>query len=336
MSFTPSISVLLPYFNAELTLKRAIDSILHQQFHDVELILVDNNSSDSSARIAHEAAKLDHRVVLANEARQGVVFASETGAKMARGKYISRMDADDVAHSGKLLKQKIYLDEHPNCGAIASQVCYVPHKKNTDGFARFVEWSNSICSYEEILHGRFIEMPVVNPTLMWRKEIQAKHGLYRSGGFPEDYEMILRWLHEGVRIEKIPEVLFDWHDSSNRLTRTDNIYSDASFYRVKSTYLALCLKKINPFHPEVSIWGASRISRRRARDLEKLGIRFQQFIDIKKNRQIAANILHYKDLPSAGKLFVLSYIRHSDKREKVREFLLERGYKEGVDFLMVS
>ena len=99
-----------------------------------------------------------------------------------------------------------------------------------------------------------------------------QHGLYRSGDFPEDYEMWLRWLDQGVKIAKVPQIVLDWHDSETRLTRTDSIYSDRAFYEVKSRYLAKWLSEHNPFHPYVHVWGASRISRRRVRILEKHGM----------------------------------------------------------------
>jgi hypothetical protein len=148
--------------------------------------------------------------------------------------------------------------------------------------------------------------------------------------------MILRWLDAGVRIVKIPQIVLHWHDSDTRLTRTHPAYSDKSFYEIKSRYLASWLQKHNPFHPDVSVWGASRISRRRARLLEPYGIRFANYIDTKKSRQLEKNIIYYEDLPPAGELFILSYIRQMDNRDRIREYLNSKGYLEGKNFLMVS
>ncbi len=281
-------------------------------------------------------ASSDCRIILAEEKIQGVVYASNRGAKLARGKYISRMDADDKAERSRLKYQSNYLDFHAECDAVAGLVKHVPHTEQTAGFSRFVDWSNSIQTYEEIFNNRFIELPVVNPTLMWRRQTGEKYGLYRAGGFPEDYEMVLRWLDKGVKIVKIPEVVLLWYDSDTRLTRTDANYSDKSFYKIKSRYLASWLEKNNPFHPSVSVWGASRISRRRARLLEQYGVQLKNYIDTKKSRQIGSEVIYHKDLPSAGQMFILSYIRQMNNRDRIRLFLKERGYLEGKDFLMVS
>ena len=70
--------------------------------------------------------------------------------------------------------------------------------------------------------------------------------------------------------------------------------------------------------------------------VEQHGIRVSTYIDTKKGSQIEKDVLYYKDLPGAGSLFILTYIRQMDNREKIQVFLEERGYVEGKDYLMVS
>ncbi len=330
------VSVILPFYNAERTIDRAIGSIAKQDLGDFECILVDNNSTDGSRRIAEHWVVRDRRFRLISESRQGVMFASNRGAEEGMGMYLARMDADDVAFPERLRLQSEFLDMNPDYGAVAGRVLHVGDPQYTEGFRRFVEWSNSLCSYEEIYHRRFIEAPIVNPTAMWRRSTMEQHGMYLAGDFPEDYEMWLRWLDKGVKIAKLKEVVLEWHDSKHRLTRTDPIYSDRSFYEIKSLYLAKYLSKINPFHPKVAVWGASRISRRRARMVEQHGISITTYIDTKKERQIERDVTYYKEIPIAGRLFILTYIRQMDNREKIQTFLEERGYVEGKDYLLVS
>ena len=298
--------------------------------------MVDNNSSDGSREIAAEWERADSRFRLVEEKKQGVMFASNRGCEFARGVYIARMDADDVAHAGRIRLQAEFLDRHPDFGAVAGLVNHVGDPETTGGFRRFVEWSNSLLSYRDIYNRRFIEAPIVNPTAMWRRETMEQNGLYLSGDFPEDYEMWLRWLDQGVKIAKVPEVVLDWHDSAGRLTRTDPIYSERAFYEIKSHYLARFLTESNPFHPHVAIWGASRISRRRAKILEQQGVRIDTYIDTKHSRQLDRELIYYKDLPEAGSMFILTYIRQMDNREKIQTFLESRGYEEGKNYLLVS
>ncbi len=333
---SPKISVIIPFFNAEKTLERAIQSIIDQTFKDFECILIDNNSTDKSNEIACNIADKDNRFKLISEQKQGVVFASNTGWKTSRGKYIARMDADDWSYPNRLEMQNSFLDTHPDYGAVASLAKHISHSEYTEGMARFVEWSNSIVTYQEILNNRFVELPIVNPTAMWRAEVAKQYGMYLHGDFPEDYEMWLRWLDVGVKMKKLNNVLLNWHDSDNRLTRTSKIYSDNSFYKIKTKFLVKWLKKHNPYYPKVAVWGASKISRRRARLLESYGIEICCYIDTKKNRQIDHQIYYYQDIPSPDEIFVLTYIKQVEAREEIREFLPQRGFVEGINFLLVS
>jgi len=332
----PEISVVLPFFNAESTLRRAIESIASQTLKRFECILINNNSTDKSVEIAQNQAEKDERFSLIHEPRQGVMFASNAGSERARGKYIARMDADDYAYPNRLRLQAEFLDTNLDYGAVAGLVKHVSHSDHTKGFARYVDWVNSVQSYQEIMNSRFIESPIVNPSAMWRKEVAEKHGMYKKGDFPEDYEMWLRWLSKGVKIRKLADTVLQWHDSDTRLTRTQSIYSDSAFYRIKTKYLANWLEKSNPFHPRLAIWGASRISRRRARLLKQYGIEIDFYIDIKRGRQLDKEIVYYNEIPPPDKVFILTYIKQMNARDEIQDFLHNRGFQEGVNYLLVS
>lgn len=332
----PDVSVILPFYNADTTLSRAIESIASQSMRSFECILINNNSTDNSVEIAQNITVNDKRFILIHEENQGVMFASNTGSKRARGKFVARMDADDWSYPNRLKLQADFLDVNPDYGAVSGMVKHVSHSENTKGFARYVDWVNSVQTYNEILNSQFIESPIVNPSAMWRKEVAEEHGMYRSGDFPEDYEMWLRWLSEGVKIEKLNDTILDWYDSDTRITRTQSIYSDSAFYRIKTKYLAGWLKKNNPYHPRIAVWGASRISRRRARLLKQYGIEIECYIDIKRSRQLDEEVLYYNDIPAPDKMFILTYIKQMNARDEIQAFLHSRGYVEGINYLLVS
>ncbi len=330
------VSVILPFYNAEETLERAISSIADQTFKHFECILVDNNSTDGSRGIAESWQKKDSRFKLISEKKQGVVFASNAGSAIAEGHYIGRMDSDDWSFPGRLEKQVNFLDDNLEYGVVAGLVEYVGHHENTLGFARYVDLINSIQSYQQISNRRFIESPIVNPSAMWRREVAEKLGMYRNGAFPEDYELWLRWLGAGVKMHKIPEYVLKWHDSDSRLTRTDRRYSDKAFYEIKTKYLADWLRENNSHHPHVAVWGASRISRLRARLLEKHGINISCYIDITGKRKLDREVINYKEVPSPKEIFILTYIRQANARKEIQDFLENRGYVEGKNYLLVS
>jgi len=333
---TPEVSVILPFYNAELTLERAIDSIASQSLENLECILINNNSTDKSIEIALNRTKRDKRFILIHENSQGVTFASNACSQKARAKYIARMDADDWSYPERLRLQADFLDNNPEYGAVSGKVKHTGDIKNPEGMERYVCWVNSIQTYPEILNSQFIEQPIVNPSAMWRKEVEKDYGNYKHGDFPEDYEMWLRWLSMGVKIDKLEEYILKWNDADSRLTRNQARYSNAAFYRIKTKYLAIWLERNNPFHPDVVSWGASRISRRRARLLEQYEIQIKYYIDIGRSRQVDRQVMYYLDIPDPDKIFILIYIAQMDAKVKIQEFLHERGYREGLNYLLVS
>ena len=90
----PELSVIVPVYNAETYLRKCISSILQQTYGNLEVILVNDGSTDSSGKIAQEIAAEDERVKVINQHNQGVSSARNTGLRMAAGKYVGFVDGD--------------------------------------------------------------------------------------------------------------------------------------------------------------------------------------------------------------------------------------------------
>jgi glycosyltransferase involved in cell wall biosynthesis len=328
------VSVVMPFYNAGATIARAIQSILDQTYSNFELILVDNNSTDNSIGIAREFAEKDRRIVLLHEPRQGVTYAANTGNNAARGEYIARMDADDVSLPKRLCKQVLFLDEHPPVGVVSCFVEHVGHHKSTVGIEKYVNWANSLDTPEKISLNRFVEMPLINPTVMFRRELLQQHGGYIHGDFPEDYEMWLRWMGRGVKLAKVPEVLFRWYDSDTRLTRSDVRYSTDAFYRTKAGHLADWLMMND--HPYIWVWGAGRKTRKRVKYLMEKGIFVEGYIDVKPRFLEDTCCIYYEEFNWEAPAFILSFVGNHGARDKIRNYLLLKGKVEGRDFLMMA
>ena len=234
----PRISVVLPFRDAEATLSRAIKSIVEQSFTDWELVLIDHASTDGSAAIAQQWKLRDSRIRLIQQPQDGFVGALNRGLDEAVAPFITRMDADDISYPERLAKQLLYLQQHPTIDAIGCGVRYCTAGEPQIGMQAYVDWANGLNTYRELLLNRFVESPLVHPSVMFRSRLIAKYGPYRNGVFPEDYELWLRWLSRGVRIAKHPEILLDWYDSDCRLSRTHERYRPAAFYYIKTRYLA--------------------------------------------------------------------------------------------------
>lgn len=331
------VSVILPFYNAANSLSNAIESVLEQSFSDFELILIDNNSTDNSYHIAAEYIEMDERVILIEEPRQGIVYALNAGIKEASADYIALMDANDTSLPERIEKQYSYLTNHSDIGVVSCQINFsstITSPEYLDGLKMFVQWNNNLITHEEISNNRFVEVPMLHSTVMFRQELVSKFGAYSNGDFPEDYELWLRWLSNGVKMHKLPEVLLNWLDLPERFTRKAERFTDQAFYEVKSKYMADWLAENNKFHPEVVVWGAGRQSRQRFALLHELGADAKFHIDLRANPD--RKVIEVKHTPPAGRHFIISYVSNRSAREKIKIFLVELGYTEGKDFICMA
>ncbi|TGE25618.1 glycosyltransferase [Hymenobacter aquaticus] len=200
----PLVSVIIPVYNAGEYLRPAIDSILHQTFQDFELIIVDDCSRDESLAVAR-SYETDPRVtVLANEQNRGRSFTDNYGAEYARGKYIAKMDADDVALPHRLQTQVDFLEQNPTVGL-------------TSSFMKCFGESDIVYEYplsaDAVRSFMLFNMPVANPTAFFRRSLLQEHGLRYDDTiqdtFGEDYEFIAR-LAQVTDIVNQPEILLHY------------------------------------------------------------------------------------------------------------------------------
>ena len=336
-----NVSVILPVLNAGAHLARAIHSIQKQSYEDWELIIVDDNSTDRSQAVANEFARADTRIKPTTHPQSGIAHALNHGISLSQGSYIARMDADDVSHPDRLEKQVSYLDQHPDIGLVATQVNFLGDREAQQGYAAYVDWTNQLLDWEDIRGNRFVESPFAHPSVMFRKSaINSDAGPYRDGDFPEDYELWLRWMENGIQMAKLDLPLLDWYDPPNRLSRTDPRYSPDAFYAIKSYYLARWLKKQKHNERPLWIWGAGRITRKRAQLLQQEGIPFAGYLDIDPRKAgttlKGVPVLLPEQLDLSQNPFVISYVGSRGAREKIRNFLLRSGLVEELDFILAA
>ncbi|MSU73107.1 MAG: glycosyltransferase family 2 protein [Opitutus sp.] len=337
----PRVSVVLPVFNAAATVARAVESIRAQTWSDWELVAVDDGSTDGTREILEPLARDDARVRIVTQDHAGVAAAANAGLAGTRSELIARMDADDVAHPERLARQVALLDADATLGVVSSLVEFGGDRAARAGYALHVDWLNSLVTPEEIALNRFVESPVANPSVLFRRELVERHGAFRAGNFPEDYELWLRWLDAGVRIAKVPAPLLTWHDGPNRISRTDPRYAPDAFFRVKAKWIARELARVAG-EREIFVWGAGRHTRKRAAHLAGHGVRIAGYIDVdakKTGRGLGGTgvpVLAEGALPPPGNIFVLSYVTTRGARDYNRGQLTARGYVEGWDFLMCA
>lgn len=336
----PRVSVVLPVYNAEATLSRALESVREQTLTDWELIAVDDGSTDGSRHLLESHAAADPRIKIHATPHLGLVPALNLALAQAEAPVLARMDADDECHPDRLRIQVDHLEANPEIGLVASRVRFGGDRTKALGYAHYVDWTNTILSSAAIRLNRFVESPLAHPSVAFRRDTVDRHGGYRDSDWPEDYELWLRWLDAGVRMEKRPEELLVWNDPPQRLSREHPRYRIEAFYACKCHYLAKWLTTHVAEERPIVIWGAGRITRKRFEGLGQAGIEIAGYIDINP-RKIGTRIkglpVHAPtDLPTTSRWFVISAVGNRDARDLIRTELTGCGYSEGTDFIMAA
>lgn len=336
------ISVLLPVFNAERTVLSALRSIQRQSHRHLEIVAVDDGSTDQSAERVASAARRDPRIKLHPLPRVGLCAALNRGLAHCEGDWVARMDADDISLRDRLSLQLACLEAHPGVGAVGCQVQVVPRRDLTDGMRRYEEWSNSLVQPEDIRRDLFVESPLCHPSVMIRARAVRGVGGYSDGGgmWPEDYDLWLRLDAAGYDLAKVERPLLLWRDGPGRLSRAHPAYGRERFFALKVRHL---LARVRREHgpKELLVWGAGREGKAWLRALVGASLLADCVVDIdprKVGQRIhGCRVVHPDTLgpPRPGTL-LLAAVGARGARDAIRRFLQDRGYRESEHFVCVA
>jgi len=204
------ITVLMPVYNGEKYLREAIDSILSQTFTDFEFIIVNDISTDSTKEII--SSYNDPRIRLINtDHNMGLVRSLNYGLKLAKGKYIARMDADDISLPNRLELQATYLDNYPEVALLGTGKYII--NQNGKILSKTIALSDpckNILKSNTFTHG----------SVMFKKNISEELGYYNElFKYSEDYELWLRFA-KYYKVSNLPQPLYKWRVHTENITNT--------------------------------------------------------------------------------------------------------------------
>jgi glycosyltransferase involved in cell wall biosynthesis len=325
----------MPAWNAARTIEAAIASIIRQTQRSWECVVVDDGSSDATSHRVSLAAARDDRIRLVRGERRGLVSALNEGMRHCHGRFIARMDADDVMHRERLQRQVAVLAAAPELAAVGCHVRIFPRRAMTSRLREYEAWLNSLCTAADVSRDAFVECPVAHPTLMMRPGM-ARLG-YRDCGWPEDYDLVLRALAAGFRIAVVPERLLAWRDRPDGWCRTSADYHTDRFTACKAHYLA------NGYlsrHREYVLWGYGETGRALRQALLARGKAPSHIIEVKRSRIgqwiHGAPVVPVEALPALrGRPLIVSVAR-AGPRAEIRQALARACFVEGVDFVCAA
>jgi glycosyltransferase involved in cell wall biosynthesis len=211
MDNVPLVSVVMPVYNAGLYLDEAIQSILDQTFTNFELLIYNDASSDASDSIIRSFS--DPRIIYKKcDQNVGTANLAIEGLRIARGKYIARMDADDISIPNRFEEQVLFMEANPTIG-----ICGTWYQ-NFGTLNNVVKRPTSV---DEIKYALFFGTPFGQPTVMMRKNLLIKHNLeYDNMYATEDYEFFER-ASLYFDCANIPKVLLRYRKHNTQLTSTN-------------------------------------------------------------------------------------------------------------------
>ncbi len=251
----------MPFKNEQRYLKPCLDSIANQSFADFEVHMCDDHSSDSSTAIAQEFAQQDQRFILHTNREQGIIDALLSSLSHCTGTLLTRMDGDDLMPQRKLQLMSEKLIEAGPRSVLVGKTKYFSEKEISEGYHSYEQWLHRIHQEESFLKYRFKECVIPSCAWMMFREdfIQAlpKRGLQ----YPEDYHLMLEWMHHGYQIKSLDKVVHHWRDHEQRISKTHEHYQIERFFKLKLQYI---LQEHG--NRKILLWGKGK----RSEDLMKL------------------------------------------------------------------
>ena len=318
--------MLLPVRDAERTVARAVNDILGQSIHSLELIVVDDGSVDASAAIVEALARADPRLKLLRAERRGVVHAANLALTHAQAPLIARMDADDECDPRRLELSLAALEADPTLCGVGTQVeLFRDDCPVSPNLQKYGQWLNALTTSAALYADRLVESPLCNPSITVHREAFEWAGGWRDGDFPEDWELFLRLLQSGRKLRCIEHRLVRWRDHAARVTRTDPRYGLDRHLDLKARFLKPLLQR------PISVWGAGEIGLKLSRRLGGV----DRFIDVNPRKigmQIDGTPVVGLDDVGPPRGHLVAAVGAKGARAKIRIFLKAAGWEEGRDF----
>lgn len=273
----PLVSVVMPVFNSAKYLGKSLDSVVKQTYSNIEIIVINDGSKDRSSEIIGKFK--DSRIKLINFKRnKGIVSALNKGLDLAKGKYIIRMDSDDIAHKDRVKKQVEFMEAHPKIGVCGSAIKVIGRKNYT--------WFPPTNS-EDIKLKMFLESPIAHPSVCIRKKILEVNNLRYDVNyeFAEDYKL---WVDMSRYCEmaNLDDVLLRYRVHSTQIGATKTKMQQKSVMKVKNELLTLLTGTPTKDELKLHIKAMSWPRNQSNKELEELRSWYEKLVSANYKKQI--------------------------------------------------
>ena len=224
------ISVLLCTYNDERTIKKCISCILSQSFIDFEFIIINDGSNDKTREIIGQYSELDKRIRVFDQENKGLTKALNKGIRIAKGKYIARIYADDISYKERLYRQYNFLEKNENIVLVGAQ------RIINDNIDNLIKKDQLPLITNEIREKAMNRNPFFHSLVMFKRDIIEKVGYYdESFRYVQDYELWSRIIHD-YETANLDEVLGEKNIEKSAISFRDDLSLQRSIYSLKARY----------------------------------------------------------------------------------------------------
>lgn len=243
----PLVSVVMAVYNGEQYLIDAVESIQRQTVRDIEVILIDDGSTDGSGAILEQRGAQDPRLRIVRRPHRGLTPSLNEGCRLARGEYIARMDADDVAFPDRLERQLAFLRQHARVAALGG------------GYVRLSAAGRPVCqrsmpvAHAEIVATLAHASALLHPSVTMRASAVAAVGGYRPAFLhAEDYDLWLR-LAERYELANLPEPVLYYRCHAGQVSSRHVVQQSISYLAVGESARRRRATGRDPFRDEQAV-----------------------------------------------------------------------------------
>jgi len=335
MGKSPMISVVMAVYNGKKFLAEAIESILNQTWTDFEFIIVNDGSRDNSLKIINRYAKKDSRIVVISRKNMGLVQSLNEGIAIAKGEYLARIDADDIALPTRFEKQVEFLKNHPDISILGTFI-----KPFGDSAVKDLvvceNWFNPSLNPENVEATFLDRAAICHPSIMGRTEL-FKSMQYRDKYYcAEDYDLWLRSLKAGYKIWVLDEILLRYRIHKKSKTNTDAAIPEKTLNEVMNIKLDYFVERFDEEKPNCLIWGGGSGGERLLKALQQKfkAVSVIGYVDSFKSGTInGVPIYHPEQIKSVKFDFI--FLATITGKTKSIEYLTQIGLKPIRDFVYV-
>ena len=281
---TPEISVIMSVYNGETYLEEAIESVIQQTFSDWELIIINDCSTDSTGEILSRISLNDGRIkVHTNEVNLRLPSSLNKAISLCNGKYIARMDADDICLPDRLEKQYKFMEENSDVALSSCRFMTVKNGVYASGGA------GGRCDNEALRAMLLVANPILHPGVIVRKEILKRFNYDTSVTCTEDLELWTRMAVENQKIEILPECLLIYRLHDKQITSTTLERQHTEVLKIEQKYYGSLLCEMDE---EMQRFYISGVYFKENADIRKF-LKYAAWVKSKSRKNFDKNAVNY-------------------------------------------